>query len=60
MKVLYKPKLKIQKCVYCGAELQIKYRDLKFNGASLIKDAFYCKVCNGKNIVEFDKGENNV
>ena len=57
MKVLYKPKLKIQKCVYCGSELQIKYKDLRTDGMSLRKDMFYCKVCGGKNLVEFDKGE---
>lgn len=57
MKVLWKPKLQIQKCDYCGSELQVKYKDLRTNGRSGRKDCFYCKVCKSKNIIEFNEGE---
>lgn len=57
MKVLWKPKLQIQKCDYCGSELQVKYKDLRTNRMSGRKDCFYCKVCKSKNIIEFNKGE---
>ena len=57
MKVLYKPQLKTQKCAYCGSLLKINYRDLQTDGLTFRKDVFYCKVCKGKNLVLFDKGE---
>lgn len=57
MKVISKPKLPIQRCICCGSILKIGYKDLKTNGMTLLKDIYYCKVCNGQNIVKFEQGE---
>ena len=53
MKVLYKPTIPTQACDCCGAIVSLKVKDLKDDGISLRRTAWYCPVCKGKNIVKF-------
>lgn len=58
MKIISKPKLPNQTCKYCHTKVEILYKDLKYNSASLRKDIWRCPLCKAENDIIFDEKEN--
>lgn len=54
MKIVKKPTIPQQTCKCCGAVLEVRLKDLKYNGLAMAKTDFICKVCNSINEVKFD------
>lgn len=55
MKVVKTPTIPLQTCKNCGAVLEVKFKDLKYNGLVMAKTDFICKVCKSTNQVKFAK-----